>query len=49
MQPTDEELAILNNPQFDKNNAVPFTITQADGSEIKGICYPNRDELENLN
>ena len=49
MQPTDEELAILNNPQFDKNNAVPFTITQADGTEIKGICYPNRDELENLN
>ena len=49
MPPTDEELAILNNPQFDKNNAVPFTITQADGTEIKGICYPNREELENLN
>lgn len=48
MQPTEEELNILNNPQFDSNNAVPFTITKSDGTEIKGICYPNREELQNL-
>ena len=47
MKPTQEELNIVN-PNFDSHNAVPFVIKKADGTEIKGTCYPNRGQLSNL-
>ena len=41
MKPTQEELNMVN-PNLDPNNAVPFVIKKADGTEIKGTCYPDR-------
>lgn len=47
MKPTQEELNMVN-PNLDPHNAVPFVIKKADGTEIKGTCYPNREQLTNL-
>lgn len=47
MKPTQDELNMVN-PNLDPRNAVPFVIKKADGTEIKGICYPNREQLSNL-
>lgn len=47
MKPTQEELNMVN-PNLDPHNAVPFVIKKADGTEIKGTCYPNREQLSNL-
>ena len=47
MKPTQEELNMVS-PNLDPHNAVPFVIKKADGTEIKGTCYPNREQLSNL-
>lgn len=47
MQPTQEELNMVN-PNLDPHNAVPFVIKKADGTEIKGTCYPDKEKLGSI-
>ena len=47
MKPTQEELNMVN-PNLDSENAIPFVIKKSDGTEIRGTCYPDREELSKV-
>ena len=39
---------ILEEIQEDENNAMPFVIKKSDGTEIRGTCYPDKEELSKI-